>query len=484
MNNEAVSLLPHQAVEPRDRRLVLAMAVLANLLGNMGLVGINLALPDLERSLGLSAVLLGWVPLSQFMAMAAVAAPGAKLADIWGRRRTTIISLLLAIAGLVLSALAREPVSLFVGRVLTGLGLAVVFTNLTAMATSVHPPEMRGRVLGYTVSSVYVGLSLGPLTCGYLVGWFGWRAVFWLSVAGFLPPLIICLMVRVEQRPARGEKLDRLGSLWWLLAIAALFFGLTNITQFWTAGGLRLPLGALMMLLGLIFSVAYVVHSLKSPNPVLDMRLFLESRRFAFSSLAAFISYSASTGAGLLLSLYLQYTRAYPAATAGLILMIQPAFQALITPFTGRLSDRLDAGLMASAGMGVLCLALLVLALALTPETPLSVFAAILMLLGLGFATFAAPNSNAIIGAAPPSRVGQAAGTITATRLCGQVSSIALTTLVFSQVIGPGRITPDKYPDFMAAATVCFSIFAPICLVGVLASLARGRNKVEKAVSR
>ena len=429
--------------------------------------------------MGLSAALLGWVPLSQFMAMAAVAAPGAKLADIWGRRRTTVISLLLAIVGLALSALAWEPVSLFVGRVLSGLGLAVVFTNITTMATSVHPPEMRGRVLGYTVSSVYVGLSLGPLVCGYLVGWFGWRAIFWLSVIGFLPPLLISLMVRVEQRPARGEKLDRPGVILWALGVCTLFFGLTNITRFWLLGGLRLPAGALLMLAGLAIIALYVRHSLKVPNPVLDMRLFKESRRFSFSSLAAFLSYSVATGTGLLLSLYLQYSKGYPAETAGLILMIQPAFQAFITPFTGRLSDRLDAGLMASTGMSFLCLALIILALTLSPQTPLGAFAAILILLGLGFATFAAPNSNAIIGSAPPARVGQAVGTITATRLCGQVTSIALTTLVFSLVIGPGRITPDKYPAFMEAATVCFSIFAPVCFVGVLASLARGRKKVE-----
>ncbi len=462
----------YEKVSPRDRRLVLAMAVLANILGNAGLVSLNLALPDIERDLGLSAVTLGWVPLSMFLAMAAMAAPGAKLADIWGRRRTTIVGLSVCLAGLTVSALSWNAAVLLTSRVVTGLGLAVVFTNITTMAASVHPPEQRGRVLGYTIASVYIGLSLGPVWGGYLVSWFGWPSVFWMSVAGFLPPLVIALMVKVEQRPAAGEKLDVRSALMWVLAVSTLFFGLTNITD--------PPLGPGLIVLGLGLAYFYVRVSLDSPDPILDMRLFVESRRFSFSSLAAFISYSASTGTGLLLSLYLRYSQGLPAQKAGLILMVQPACQALITPFAGRLSDRIDPGLMASAGMGILCLALGLMAAFLSPEIPVSVFVGILLLLGTGFSIFAAPNSNAIIGSAPPERVGQASGTITATRLCGQVFSISLTTLVFSLVIGPGRIGPENYPDFMRATTVCFQIFTPICFIGVLASLARGREKVNK----
>lgn len=461
--------LAHEIVSQRDRRLILAVAILGSLLGNMGFTGINLALPGMERELGLSAAQLGWVHLSMLMAMAAVAVPGAKLADILGRRRTATLALGLSIAGLAASALAGSAVGVLIGRVVAGVGVAVVFTNSTAMVTSVHPPNRRGRVLGYTIASVYLGLSLGPVVCGFLVNWFGWRSVFWLSLIGFVPPLILILMVRVEQRPAQGQKLDLRGAALWVSAVLAIFFGLPNI--------IRLAVGPAMVLLGFILAWGYVRVSLASPNPVLNVRLFTTSRRFAFSSLAAFASYSVSMGTGFLLSLYLQYTKGLPADRAGLFLMIQPAFQTLITPFAGRLSDRVDAGVLASIGMGLLCLGLTLLALFLSPQTPLPIFFLILVLLGTGFAIFGAPNTNAIIGSAPAGQEGQASGTITATRLCGQVFSISLTTLVFGLIIGPGKITPDRYPAFMEAAKVCLSLFAPICFLGVLASLARGGQR-------
>ena len=457
---------PCEAVTDRDRRLILATSILASLLGNMGFTGLNLGLPDMERDLGLSAVMLGWIPLSLFLPMAVIAAPGARLADILGRRRTTLAGLAAAITGFVICALSGDVRTLLAGRVVSGLGLAMAFTNLMAMVTSVHPPQKRGRVLGYTISAVYIGLSLGPAACGFLVGWFGWRALFWVSALGFMPSLALILMVRLEQRPARHETFDGLGAALWAAAIMVFFCGLSAVTR---------PAGPPAAILGLLLGWAYVRHSLGRTQPILDVRLFTHSRRFAFSSLAAFISYSASTGLGLLLSLYLQYNKGLSVTQAGFLLMAQPVCQAFLTPFAGRLSDRLDPGLLASAGMAFLGLTIAVLALALTPDTSTPAFLGLLVCLGLGFATFSAPNSNAIIGSAPPDKVGQASGTITATRLCGQAFSLALTTLVFSLVIGPGLITPDRYPDFMRAATACFAVFAPLCLAGVAASLARGR---------
>ncbi len=462
--------LPSASVEvsSRDRHLILAIAILTNLLGNIGLAGTNMGLPDMGRELNLSAAMMGWITLSMFMSMAAIAAPGARMADIWGRRRTTTLGLAVCLFGLIVSALAWDVASLLVSRAITGLGLAVVFTNITAMATSVYPPQMRGRVLGYTISSAYIGLSLGPVICGYLVTVFGWRAIFWLSGIGFLPSFIISLLVKMEQSPARGEAFDKSGAALWAAAILIFFWGLTHLINLFD--------GSLFILVGLALAYGYARHSLKSSTSVLDVQLFARNRRFAFSSLAAFISYSASMSLGFILSLYLQYIKDMLPHRAGLILMVQPVCQALVTPFAGRLSDKIDAGLMASLGMLVLSAAITSMALILTPATSIPIFIGFLLALGVGFSIFSAPNSNAIIGSVLPEKVGQASGIITATRLCGQVFSLALTTLIFRLIIGPGQITPDKYPAFMQAATICLFFFAPICFTGILASLASGKK--------
>lgn len=451
----------------RERRLILLVSICNSLLGNVGMSGINVALPAMQRDLGLSAAQVAWVPLSMMLAMAAMSAPGGKVADILGRRRTGLAGTALCILGLALTAMAQNAPMLLAMRVLTGLGLVVVFTNAMAMVTTIYPPEQRGRVLGYTVGSVYVGLSLGPFCCGYLVGWFGWRSIFWLNAVTFLPSFMLLCLVRAEQRPAAGQKFNAANGALWVAAIVALFLGLTHVTQ--------RPYGPILTALGLALAALFAKNSLTAPAPMLETRLFAASRRFAFSSLAAFISYSASMGTNFLLSLYLQYIKGLTPSQAGLVLMVQPVCQAALTPFTGRLSDKVDAGRMASCGMALIAAAIGACALFLDYGTPLPAFIAILLVFGVGFATFSAPNTNAIIGSVPKDRIGQASATVTVTRLCGQVLSIAFTTLVFTVVIGPGEMGPEKYPAFMRAATTCFAIFAPVCLCGIAASLARGK---------
>ena len=455
-----------EAFEARQRRLILLTAVTANLLGNLGLIGINVALPAIQRQMDLGAVQMSWVTLSTILAMAMFSAPVARLSDLVGRRKVTVFGLWVTIAASAGCALSKSFGALIVFRSLTGLGLVSFFTTATTMVTAAYPAKERGRVLGLTISSVYIGLSLGPILTGFLVKYVGWPGIFWFTVIGMLPPLILLYQVRPDAPPTPDERLDRKGAALWIASVALVFIGLASLGRAWAVP---------VLAVGIALLAAFVVAAKRSKNPILDMGLFSESRRFSFSSLAAYISYLSSTSVGFLLSLYLQYSRGLGPLEAGFFLIAQPVVQAILTPISGMLSDRVDAGRLASAGMAVIMACIIVYAASISDTTSAVLLVATLGVNGAGFAFFAAPNSNAIMSAVPRVRLGQASGVITVTRLFGQISSIALITVVFSVVIGPGSITAEKYPAFITASRICFAIFAPLCLTGVLASLARGK---------
>jgi MFS family permease len=456
-----------EAFAARQRRLILLTAVSSNLLGNLGLIGINVALPAIQRQMALSAVQMSWVSLSTMLVMAMFSAPVARLSDLIGRRRIVVFGLWVTILASAGCAVAGSFWVLLAFRALTGLGLVSFFTTITTMVTAAYPAKERGRVLGLTISSVYVGLSLGPILTGYLVEWCGWPGIFWFTVVGMTPPMLLIHQVRPDAPPTPDERLDAAGTALWITAVALIFIGLASLGH---------PLAVPGLLAGLILGGAFIAKTLRARNPILDMRLFIDSRRFSFSSLAAYISYLSSTSVSFLLSLYLQYSRGLSPSQAGLFLIAQPVIQASLTPLSGRLSDRWDAGRLASAGMTVIMVCILIFATNISSDTPAAILLATMGMTGVGFALFAAPNSNAIMSAVPRVRLGQASGVITVTRLFGQISSIALITIVFGVVIGPGEITADKYPAFVRASRICFFIFAPLCLTGVLASLARGRG--------
>ncbi|MDR1039024.1 MAG: MFS transporter [Deltaproteobacteria bacterium] len=449
----------------RRRKLLLLTGITSNIFGNMGFTALTIAAPAIQADMRLSAAQIGWILLSAMLAMAAISAPVARLSDIVGRRKVTIAGLYVAAAGQALNALCVTFPAFVAARVLTGAGLVAFFTTATAMVAAAYPKEERGRVLGLVIGSVYLSLSLGPIVGGFLVQAFGWSSLFWFGAVSMIPPIVLIHLVEGED-PTEDVKLDKSGSLLWMLAVTLGFTGFTTLGE-----RFALPL----LCAGIVLFMAFVWRNVKSPSPMVDFSLFRDSRRFTFSSLAAFISYVSSFSITMLLSLYFQYSKGLPPAVTGFIMVSQPLVQTVLTPIAGRLSDRFDAGLLSSLGLGVILAGILLMALFLDAAAPLPLVVTAMSLCGAGFALFGAPNTNAIMSSVPPWRIGQASGVIAVTRLTGQISSMALTTLVFAQVIGPGEITPEKYPAFITAARVLFWIFAPMCLLGVFASRARGR---------
>ncbi len=457
---------PKTADEVATRRAVLVATTLTSFLTPFMDSGANVALPEISREFGMDAVELSWVRMAYLLAAAVFLVPFGKLADIYGRKRVYTFGTIIFILAALVTAFSTSTPMFLGGRVLQGLGSALIFGTGVAILTSAFPPGDRGRVLGINVAAVYLGLSLGPSIGGLLTAQFGWRSIFVVSVAlGAIALAFIWRRLKGEWAEARGESFDLPGSLIYALSLVALMLGIS-----------RLPDPAAMALagagvLGLALLVAW---EMRTPVPVLDIRLLRSNRTFAFSNLAALINYSATAATAFLLSLYLRYVQGLDAQTAGLVLIAQPVVQAVLSPLTGTLSDRIEPRIVASTGMALTALGL-VLLVVITPTTPLWAIILRLGLLGLGFALFSSPNMNAIMGAVEKRQYGVASAMLATMRLMGQMFSQGIVTLLFALYIGRVEIAPENYPLFMTAARAAFGIFAVLCGFGVLASMARGK---------
>ena len=220
--------------------------------------------------------------------------------------------------------------------------------------------------------------------------------------------------------------------------------------------------------------VIFVWWELRAADPILNIDLFRLNRVFALSNVAALINYSATFAVGFLLSLFLQYVKGFSVETTGLILMAQPAMQTIFSPVAGRLSDRVESRIVASAGMA--CTAVGLLLLAFVGETTSVLFIALtLALLGFGFALFSAPNTNTVLSSVDGRYLGVASATLGTMRLLGQMLSMAIALLVFSVTMGTARVTAAVHGEFVTAVHIAFFISTALCVIGVAASLARGR---------
>lgn len=418
------------------------------------------------KELALDTVSLGWVTTSYLLASAIFLVPFGRVADIYGRKRVFILGVFIYTVASFLLTMSASPVMVIALRIPQGIGAAMIFGTGVAILTSVFPVEERGKALGINSASVYLGLSLGPFLGGILTQQLGWRSIFLVNVPlGLIIIPIASSGLRGEWAEARGERLDLLGSLVYSLTLTTLMYGLYLLPA---------SSGVWLVLIGEVGVLVFFNVEARSQSPILNVNLFKGNTAFTFSNLAALINYSATYAVSFLLSLYLQSIKGLNPQNAGLVLVSQPFVQAAFSPVAGRLSDRMEPRVIASIGIALTSAALFALAV-LMQATSVELIIACLVLLGIGLALFASPNTNAVMSSVERQLYGVASATIGTMRLLGQMLSMGITMLILTAFMGRAQITPEYYPLFLQSTMIIFMTFAALCFIGIFASLARGK---------
>lgn len=447
------------------KRSVLIVATLTAFFTPFMAAATNVALPAIQKAFRMDAVLLSWVATSYLLATAAFVVPMGKLGDIYGRRKVFICGISIFTAASFLVSASTSTYMLLTSRILQGFGSSMIFTTGMALLTSVFPPGERGRVIGINVAAVYIGLSAGPFLGGVLTELLTWRSVFAVPVPlGLLTIYLALYRLPGEWADARGEKLDVLGSALYGVAITVIMYGFSTLPSL---------TGAISILSGLLIMVLFVAWELRVEYPVFTMELFRSNRAFALSSLAALIHYASTFAISFMLSLYLQYIKGLDPKSAGLVLVAQPVIMALFSPLAGRMSDRIEPRHVSSIGMALTAAGLFLLG-RVDAETGIPHIVSILLLVGFGFALFSSPNMNAIMSSVERRFFGIASGAVASMRLLGQMFSMGIATLVIAIFMGRVAITPSVYTLFLKCVSAVFTVFGFLCILGIVASLARG----------
>lgn len=447
------------------KKAVLLISVTTSFLTAFIGSSVNVALPSIENEFKIDAVTLAWISSSYLLTTAAFLLPFGKLADIKGRKKIFQTGLLVYTFFSLLSGFAFDTVSLITFRTFQGIGAAMIFGTGTAIVTSVFPVGERGKAMGYLVTAVYLGLSFGPFFGGLLTQYIGWRSIFYLNVPfGIFMAYLIVTKLKEEWADARGEKFDWIGSIVYMVALPFLMLGLSRIQK---------PEGIILLIVSVFLLIIFYLWESKVAVPILNVSLFTKNNVFAFSNLAALISYSATFAVGFLLSLYLQYVKGFPPRSAGFALALQPVTQAIFSSYAGKLSDRIEPRYVASFGMFLTTVGLFLLSF-INFTTPLFFILIALIILGLGFAFFSSPNTNAIMSSVERRFYGVASASVGTMRLVGQMLSIGFTTMFFSLKLGNANISASTLSAFLNVVHVVFLLFAIICGLGIFASMARG----------
>ncbi len=450
----------------RRKRAALFVSTLASFLMPFMGSSVPVAIPAIGRDLHMDAVLLSWIPSSYLLAAGMFLVPCGRLGDLYGRKRVFLVGMSIYTLGSLLLAANPWAGVMIPLRALQGVGGAMLFGTGIAIITSVFPHGERGRALGINTAAVYLGLSLGPTAGGFLTQHLGWRSIFSLNVPlGLFIIWVVVKYLRDEWAEARGESFHALGAVLFALCLPALLVGFT-----W------LPArdGFLLMGAGLLLGGLFVASQLRAIHPVLDVRDFLSNRVFAMSNLAALIAYSSTATVDFLVSLHLQYAKGETPQNTGLALFALPVAMALVSPLSGRLSDRVEPRWLCSGGMALVAVGLMLFS-TLSLTTPLWAITLCLFCVGVGFGLFSSPNTNAVMSSVERRSFGVASGTLATMRVTGQLLALGIATLIFTHRIGHEEITAAQLPGLLSGIRLAFLFSSLLCLAAVLASLVRGR---------
>ncbi|MBN1190686.1 MAG: MFS transporter [Dehalococcoidales bacterium] len=426
---------------------------------------VSIVLPAISEEFQADAILLSWISTAGLLSTGVLLLPIGRLADVFGLKRMFTIGLILYTVLITATAFANSIYMLIVLRVLTGVSSAMAVCSATALIPVAFPPGERGRALGLTSASVYLGLSTGPFLGGLLTEYLGWRSTFLINIPCILFSIILLLWkVKNEWRGSKGEGFDLVGSAIFCASLVAFLYGFSILPRI---------MGMVLIPVGIIGLLLFIRWEKRVSTPILNLDIFKNNRTFVLSNLSSLVAYAATFAITFLMSLYLQYIKGLRADTAGLVLIAQPAIQAFVSPLAGRLSDKIEPRIVSSIGMTVICAGLIAFAF-LGGDSSFIFIVFILLVLGIGFGIFVPPNINAIMSSVAPRYIGTGSAVSNTMRQVGQVISMGTVMIVISVFLGNVVITPEYHPSLITSTRIAFIIFAVLCFGGIFTSLSRG----------
>lgn len=426
---------------------------------------LNLSIPTIGTEFHASASLIGWIVTGYMLSCAALSVPFGRIADLTGRKRILVIGIFLFALCSGASAFAWSIGSLLFFRVVQGIGAAMIFSTNTAVLISAFAPEKRGKILGYSIASTYIGLSAGPVVGGMLNHYFGWRSIL---VVTFLVSAVVFFLAAKNLPKSntmqQEEGFDILGNILYVSMIVSIMYGFSSFATLWFA--------KYLILLGVLLLILFVIHELKSDSPIVEVRLFAHNIGYTFSNLAALLNYGATFALGYLLSIYLQMVMGFDSQVSGFILISQPLLMALLSPYAGKLSDKISPFKLASFGM-TLCALGLFSFIFISQSYPLWLIIASLVVMGIGFAFFSSPNTNAVMACVEKKDYGVASSILATMRSIGHTSSMAVVTFIVASTMGSVSLSKATPQMIIATMRTSFIVLTCVCAVGIFISLKR-----------
>jgi EmrB/QacA subfamily drug resistance transporter len=408
------------------RRLVLAAVCLSLVLVVAGTTMLNVALPDLARSLHATQSQQQWIVDAFAVALAALLLPAGVLGDRYGRRTTLLAGIGVFGVAAAASAFTTSAGALIGLRILSGAGAALIMPGTLSTITSVFPAEEKASAVAVWSGFAGAGAVIGLVGSGAMLEQFWWGSIFIVTAALAAVAMIATVAIVPATSDPDAPRVDLTGSVLSVLAIGGLVLGITEGPE----RGWLSPLTLAGLIGGAVALVAFVAASLRTDKPLLDPRLF-RNRRFAAGTVSVFLQFLAMMGFFFIMLQYLQLVLGFGTLKAALAVVPLAVGMMPASSAAAKLASRYGARYVGAAGLATSAGGLLWLS-QLTVGSSYRPVLIGMVVTGIGLGLGMTPATNSIVESLPLSKQGLASAVNDTSREMGGAFGIAIIGSAFT----------------------------------------------------
>jgi EmrB/QacA subfamily drug resistance transporter len=393
---------------------------------------VNVALPDIQRSLHSSFQDLQWVVNAYALTLAAFLLTSGAVADLIGRKRVFVAGLLVFTTSSAVCGLSSTPLMLNLARAVQGVGGAMMFATALALIAQAFHGKERGTAFGVFGAVTGAAVAVGPVLGGIITSGLGWEWIFFVNLPIGIVAVFVTLTKVVDSRDPNATGVDWLGLVTFSGSLFLLVYALVQGNE---KGWGSTEIVCLLIAAGALLA-AFVVVEHRQRRPMLDLALF---RRPAFTgaNIVAFTLSGSFFAMFLYLTLYIQDVLGYSPLQAGLRFLPTTLLSFAVAPIAGRLSVRVPVRLLLGSGLVLIGIGLLAMT-TLDAGSHWTVLIPGFVLAGAGVGLVNPPLASTAIGVVPYERSGMASGINSTFRQVGIATGIAGLGAVFQHSVTHG----------------------------------------------
>jgi DHA2 family multidrug resistance protein-like MFS transporter len=460
-----VSRVSDEGILPVSRRRrAYAALILGTILTAIDSSIANVALPTIGRELHVSPSATVWVASAYLLAITATLYTLSALGQARGATRVWGFGVATFTLGSLLCALSHTFPLLIFARVLQGAGSAAIMSLSPALVRDIYPRSLLGHAFGMNAMYTSMAAAFGPTVGGLMLAILPWQWLFAINVPF---AFVIYALARgtLPNVAGTGVRLDRASVVTSAVGFSAIIYGLDGFAR-----GDALVTIASELALGCGLFAWFARRQFTLPQPMISLDLF-RLPRFSVAAQASFSGWSAWSIGIIALPFFLQLDFGMSPLHSGLIMTVWPLANAAVAPITGRWADRYAVGWIATGGLVVFTIALLLFVYAVVnPSIALLVIAGLAG--GAGWGIFQTPNNREIMGSGPPEKGGSVAAIFASLRVAGQTFGASLAAIVFAS-FAPAAGAHVGHHALHAAVLAALGLACGLSLLATLVSAQR-----------